>query len=516
MTEYAFLVLIVLMKTLVSFTEGDASSLISCNMELLTWQEAFDTCKSKGGYMLPFETGLGQNIDKLTLKMETDVWTADYLTPAHYLRPADDKNVKYCGFHYLNSTSYETKEVFYGDCKANRNYFCKTEQDFSWVLVVYNSTREKVYCNYIVWTSDLKNMRSIIKPGYYWNHRTLLGKARVARKDADYIIMPDTLCGAYKSSIGMYYANCKEKRISLCSRNGNERMNNICFDGYTTKVNEHATIVTRTQQNVTVITKTTAKSVTNSQERTDYKSDTPTKQPMTVLTSVKDKENLQMTHPQDKEQSSDIGIKVGVPLGIILPLTCGVLIAIYIFRKRIQCWQSSKPTHEHGRMNQLHTQKTSPVHGHLNVNFEYIQDTSISSEHHTNENNLTDISSQYAVVKKPKTGDSKSRQENYSNKSYQNATYDEYDVAGRFQNSRSNQSDNLYNHLESVDEYNSTSFVREGECNNLYNTTGDRNLVESDYDSTTQVNNTTLPDDVYNHLSQGDNYYDSTSTTRNK
>jgi hypothetical protein len=168
-------------------------------------------------------------------------------------------------------------------------------------------------------------------------------------------------------------------------------------------------------------------------------------------------------------------------------------------------------------MNPFHTQETSPVHGQLNVYSESIQDTPTSPEHQTNENNLTDISSQYAVVKKPKKGDTKSRKDNYSNKSYQNATIDEYDVAGRFQNSRSNPSDNLYNRFESVDEYNSTSFVREeGKCNNLYNTTGDRNLVESTYDSTTQVNNTALPDDVYNHFSQGDNYYDSTSSTRNK
>jgi hypothetical protein len=74
--------------------------------------------------------------------------------------------------------------------------------------------------------------------------------------------------------------------------------------GYTTKVNELPTIVTRRQQKTTVITKTTAKSMTSSQERTDYKSDTSSKQPIPVLTSVKDKANLQKTHPQEKEQSS--------------------------------------------------------------------------------------------------------------------------------------------------------------------------------------------------------------------
>jgi hypothetical protein len=57
----------------------DASSVIFCNTELLNWQEAVGNCTNKGGYMLPFETGLGQNIEKLHLQSEIDVWTADYI-----------------------------------------------------------------------------------------------------------------------------------------------------------------------------------------------------------------------------------------------------------------------------------------------------------------------------------------------------------------------------------------------------------------------------------------------------
>jgi hypothetical protein len=45
-------------------------------MELLTWQEAVEHCKSKDGYMLP----LGQNIDKLNIQSDADIWTADQLT----------------------------------------------------------------------------------------------------------------------------------------------------------------------------------------------------------------------------------------------------------------------------------------------------------------------------------------------------------------------------------------------------------------------------------------------------
>ncbi|XP_060602554.1 uncharacterized protein LOC132755678 [Ruditapes philippinarum] len=464
MKDSVFLVLIVLMKALVSFTEDDASSVFYCNTALMTWQEAFGSCKSKGGYMLPFETGLGQNIDKLNLQSEADIWTDDHLTLVH------NGNDEYCGFNYLNSTLYEIREPLYGDCYANRNYFCNNNK--KGVLDVYNNTRENVHCNFNVFFSGSHSMRSIIKPGYYWNTWTVHGTASSTRTMVDNLNTQDILCGGYKSSIGRYYANCTEKRSSLCTQN---------------------------------------------LETTTDTFHTSTKQPMKEQTSTKDKTNEKNIHPQQEEQSSDIGIKVGVPLGIILPLTCGVLIIIYIYRKRINCWQSSNRKHENGRMNQFHIQETSPVHGQLNVYSESIQETPTSPEQGTNENNITDISAQYAVVKKPKTGDSKSRKDNYSNASYRNATHDEYDVASRIQNYKSNPSDNIYNHFESPDEYNSTSFVRkEGECDSLYNTTGDRNLVESTYDSTAQVNNTALPDDVYNHFSQDDNYYDSTSITRNK
>ncbi|XP_060565458.1 uncharacterized protein LOC132724598 [Ruditapes philippinarum] len=377
------------------------------------------------------------------------------------------------------------------------------------MLFVYNSTRENVHCNYTVLLTDLRSMKSIFKPGYYWNNWTLRGEAIRANTMVDNINIQDKLCGGYKSSIGRYFANCTETRFSLC---------------LTTKVTEPTTIVTRTEHitndtrtvHTTYVTKLTM-SMTSRQQTTANTSHKSTKHTMRVLTSIKYKTNVKKTHPHEEEQSSDIGIKVGIPLGIILPLTCGLLIIIYIYRRRIKCWQSSNPKHENGRMNNFPIQEASPVHGQLNVYSKSIEETPTSSEHHTNENNLTDISAQYAVAKKPKKGDTRSRKDNYSNKSYQNATNDEYDVAGRFQNGSSNQSDNLYNHFESVDEYNLTSFVRgEGDCNNLYNTTGDHSLVESDYDSTIQVNNTALPDDVYNHVSQDDNYYDSTSTTRNK
>jgi hypothetical protein len=60
--------------------QDDASIIIYCNMELLTWQEAIEHCKSKDAFMLPFYTGFGLNIDKLHLHSEIDIWTADHLT----------------------------------------------------------------------------------------------------------------------------------------------------------------------------------------------------------------------------------------------------------------------------------------------------------------------------------------------------------------------------------------------------------------------------------------------------
>ncbi|XP_060565545.1 uncharacterized protein LOC132724625 [Ruditapes philippinarum] len=486
MKDYSFLVFIVLIKALVSSTEDFPPS-VSCNMELSSWQDAGKHCISRGGHMFPYQTGLGGSIDKLHLKSEIDVWTADYLISLNIVYHS--RRDKYCGFNYLNNTIYENiADSFYGDCDVNRNYFCINKTGN---LVVYNNSRENIHCGYNISSTVLQSMRSAIKPGFYWNTGIEYRTARIASTDVGHINIADKLCGAYKSSIGMYYANCMEKRFSLCSSNGARPINNICFDG-----TKPTTIVTRTAHTTNGIKQNATLMTSRHQTIADI-SHTSSKQSMAVLTSVQEKTNIKNQHLQEEKQSSGIGIKVGVPLGIILPLTCGVLIFIYIYRKRIKCWQSGSPKHENGRMNPFHTQETSPVHGQLNVYSESIQETLKSSEHHTNENNLTDISALYGVVKKPKNGDTKFSKKNYSNKSYQNTTNDEYDVAERFRSYRSNLSDNLYNHFESADEYNLTSFVKEeGECNNMYNTTGDSSLVESDYDSTTQVNNTALPDDV--------------------
>ena len=49
-------------------------------MELSTWKDAVQNCKTKGGKMLSFRTGLGANLDRFGLISDFDVWTADYLT----------------------------------------------------------------------------------------------------------------------------------------------------------------------------------------------------------------------------------------------------------------------------------------------------------------------------------------------------------------------------------------------------------------------------------------------------
>jgi hypothetical protein len=52
---------------------------VYCNTVVSTWQDAGINCIRRGGHMFPYETGSGGNIEKLHLKSETDVWTADYL-----------------------------------------------------------------------------------------------------------------------------------------------------------------------------------------------------------------------------------------------------------------------------------------------------------------------------------------------------------------------------------------------------------------------------------------------------
>jgi hypothetical protein len=45
-------------------------------------------------------------------------------------------NDEYCGFKYLNSTLFEIGEVLYGDCYANRNYFCNNEKGTSYIWYI--------------------------------------------------------------------------------------------------------------------------------------------------------------------------------------------------------------------------------------------------------------------------------------------------------------------------------------------------------------------------------------------
>ncbi|XP_060578979.1 uncharacterized protein LOC132735956, partial [Ruditapes philippinarum] len=171
MKDYAFLVFIVLIKALVSSTKDFPPS-VSCNMELSTWQESAKKCSNRGGKMFPFATGL----DQLHLKHEIDVWTADYLIISDYY---SHDLAKYCGFNYLNSTLYENNETFYGDCEANRNYFCINKAGN---LVVYNNSREKIDCSYEISLTDMQSMNSAIKPGSYWNTGVLYGTGKMCTK----------------------------------------------------------------------------------------------------------------------------------------------------------------------------------------------------------------------------------------------------------------------------------------------------------------------------------------------
>ncbi|XP_060565456.1 uncharacterized protein LOC132724595 [Ruditapes philippinarum] len=216
-------------------------------MESSTWQDAGIHCIRRGSKMFPYETGLGGNIDKLHLKSEIDVWTADYLIfsdTENYFRPD-----KYCGFNYLNSTVYENNETFYGDCNTNRNYFCKNKAGN---LVVYNNSREKIDCDYKISLTDLQNMKSAIKPGFYWNTGVLYGTVGIASTEAHYI-----------------------KR-------------------HTAKVTE----------NTTTATEPTAMSMTKRRVTIADASHTSTKHPMKEQTSTKNKTKAMNIQPQEEEQSS--------------------------------------------------------------------------------------------------------------------------------------------------------------------------------------------------------------------
>ncbi|XP_060578976.1 uncharacterized protein LOC132735950 [Ruditapes philippinarum] len=465
----------ILVKTL-AYSKQDDIFGISCNMKRLSWSDAVRFCKYSGGELASFVTGLRSNIDALNLDGETEFWMADYLQ-----RGA----TQFCGFNYLNSTVLENAENLYGDCNANRNYFCKNAEK-QWV--VYNSSRRNVQCNEIVQTQRLSAIQFDFKSGYYWTSNDV--HAKIAKETGSETEIDRLYCGVYKRSAGKYYANCKGERYSLCNFTGSNtwtgEKNTQCFGKQTTTIANQSGVVSSTDISVTSQSKMFADT-----------SSTSRRQQVTAMESTENKSSKKTTQEEteQKEERSDIGVKIGLPVGIIFPLTCGVLIIMYVYKKRIKCWHFNYSKSENRRINQFHQRESEGIHGQLNVNSENIQDSPTSLEHHTIESNPSDISVEYALVKKPK------KSKIYSNNAYQNSKIDEYDIAGRFQYGSSNPSNNLYNYLES-DKYSSTSFARKGEkCNNLYNTAQYSNHAESTNDSTTQANNTALPDDVYNHLS---------------
>ncbi|XP_060602556.1 uncharacterized protein LOC132755682, partial [Ruditapes philippinarum] len=176
--------------------------------------------------------------------------------------------------------------------------------DFTVDLAVYNNSREKIKCDYNISLTDLQSMKSAIKPGYYWNTGKLYGTAEIDSTGENNTNIQSILCGAYRSSIGMYYANCKEERFSLCSSNDeNGLINNFCFDEINTS-----------------IARTTVR-----QKTTTDKTDISTKHPMTGMTTLADNKTKEKTrHTKEDEQSSDLWIYIVVPLGVVLILTFGI------------------------------------------------------------------------------------------------------------------------------------------------------------------------------------------------
>ncbi|XP_060565547.1 uncharacterized protein LOC132724628 [Ruditapes philippinarum] len=55
-----------------------------------------------------------------------------------------------------------------------------------------------------------------------------------------------------------------------------------------------------------------------------------------LTTSAEYKTNVKEKHTLEDTQSSDVWIYVVVPLGVVLSLTFGMTVVIYIYRKRLQ------------------------------------------------------------------------------------------------------------------------------------------------------------------------------------
>ncbi|XP_060602555.1 uncharacterized protein LOC132755679 [Ruditapes philippinarum] len=214
-------ILLIFVNVVLSSTQDLGLADVSCNKNLLTWQQAVKECVVNGRELISFETGLGKKLEELDLKSDVDIWTADYLT-------SSNSGDRFCGFRYLNSTlMFEYPKEIYGNCNESRTYLRIQETGEA---DVFNSPREIVGCHGRITTSIPGFLSSAVKPGYYWTSEILNGRLVQGTEGTSVV-----LCGAYKSSIGRYYAECTGKRVSLCSINGSDSWilprNKHCF-GY--------------------------------------------------------------------------------------------------------------------------------------------------------------------------------------------------------------------------------------------------------------------------------------------
>ncbi|XP_053406538.1 uncharacterized protein LOC128559282 [Mercenaria mercenaria] len=411
---------------------------------------------------------------------------------------------KLCGFDYLNSTLLDPllgpAEELYGNCSENRNYLCKNKSTSK--LDVRNGTRESVQCNEVIRDSDLNDNRNNIIPGYYWtsnirNMTTEIGTSVSVHRNRS------VLCGAFKKTVGKYFIKCDKYRFSLCRVNGS--ISKHCF-----------------RESISDRNETEVSTEDKAEQRTE------------------------------QEHDSNIAVKVGVPVAILLALICGSLISIYLSR-RYKCWQSRKSTNDNVRANTPSSPAAHKLSKDIPIKISYRDEKAYVPK--GNENYYTDSNSQYATVNKnmkrphAQTRPGKSKMveynsvqrndtdtcnnemnsycyaftngDNFANpkeiqtaeysfateldgevvnaKVHCNVTEGDYDVSGKAGTCSVNKSNNIYNTLQSGEYDSSAHVLKRNNCNHVYGVPQNAGS-ESVYDSVEQGNGSKQLDNIYNQL----------------
>ncbi|XP_053408020.1 uncharacterized protein LOC123547100 isoform X2 [Mercenaria mercenaria] len=401
---------------------------------------------------------------------------------------------------------------------------------------------------------DLYNYGNNIIPGYYWTKHILYWTTDTGTS------LPRTkpvLCGAYKKTVGKYFIDCGQRRFSLCQITDFTEWKGTtykqCFSGQSTTIDALYSVGNTTVKS--------AVSVSKSIERTRTSRNLP------VTESISDRNETEVSIKDEAEQrtehehDSNIGVKAGVPVAIILALICGSLISIYLSR-RYKCWQSRKSTKDNARANTPSSIiSTMQENGQSNAVHKLSKDIPIKISDYVvkayvpkkNENVYTDSNPEYATVNKNmkqphaqtrhgkstgveyNSGQSNDAENNEMNsysyaftsgeyfanaKEIQTAEYSfateldgeldntnvncnvtegDYDVSGKVGSCSVNKSNNIYNTLQSGEYDSSAHVLKRNNCNHIYGVPQNAGS-ESVYNSVDQGNGSKQPDNIYNQL----------------